>query len=52
VNYYRDGKHILTFKGPVTKGVLAVAISPDGKRGVCVGMDEDHVIALLDLASK
>ena len=33
----------------MTKGVLAVAISPDGNRGVCVGMDDDHMIGLLDL---
>jgi len=32
--------------------VLSVAISPDGKRGVCVGMDDDHEVALLDLTEK
>ena len=38
-----------TFKAPVIKGVLAIAISPDGSMAVCAGMDDDHYIAVLDL---
>lgn len=38
-----------SFKGPVKKGILACAISPDGTFGVCAGMDDDHLVALLDL---
>lgn len=49
VNYYKDKRLIHTFKAPVTKGVLAVAINPEGNLGVCAGMDDEHWIALLDL---
>ena len=38
-----------TFKYPVTKGVLALAISPDGSKAVATGMDDDHMVAVLDL---
>lgn len=34
---------------PVKKGVLAVAINPEGSYGVCAGMDDDHVVTVLDL---
>jgi hypothetical protein len=46
---YENGKFTHNFKSPVTKGVIALSISPDGSRGVCVGMDEDHYVAILDL---
>ena len=49
INYYRDAKLIHTFKAPVTKGVLALAISPDGTKAVAAGMDDDHYVAVLDL---
>ena len=49
VNYYRNAKHVHSFKAPVTKGVLTLAISPDGGRAVAVGMDDEHWIAILDL---
>jgi WD40 repeat protein len=49
VNYYRNAKLVHTFKAPVTKGVLALAISPDGSRAVAAGMDDDHYVAVLDL---
>lgn len=29
-----------------------MSISPNGKLGVCVGMDENHEIAVLDLVNK
>jgi len=37
---------------PVKKGVLAVAISPNGNYGVCAGMDDDHQISVLDLKQR
>lgn len=49
---YKDGQFEHSFKAPVTKGVIAVSISPNGKLGVCVGMDENHEIAVLDLYNK
>lgn len=51
VNYYRSGKLVHTFKAPVTKGVMALAISPDGTKAVAAGMDDDHYVAVLDLKS-
>lgn len=45
----KDGKVKQRFRAPVTKGVLAVAISPNGERAVCAGMDDDHHVALLKL---
>ena len=38
-----------SFLAPVTKGVLALAISPDGSKAVAAGMDDDHYVAVLDL---
>lgn len=29
--------------------MLAIAISPDGSKAACAGMDEDHHVAVLDL---
>lgn len=49
VNYYRNAKLINSFKAPVTKGILALAISPDGTKAIAIGMDDYHEIALLDL---
>ena len=49
VNYYRKGSLVASFKAPVTKGVLAASISPDGTKAVVAGMDDDHEVALLDL---
>lgn len=49
VNYYVNQKLVHTFKGPVKKGVLACAINPESKLAVCAGMDDDHLVALLDL---
>lgn len=49
VNYYRHAKLVRTFKAPVTKGVLTLAISPDGTKAIAAGMDDNHEIALLDL---
>lgn len=49
VNYYVNQKLTYTFKAPVKKGVLACAISPDSELGVCAGMDDDHVVTVLDL---
>jgi WD40 repeat protein len=51
VNYYKNSKLVHSFTAPVTKGVLALAISPDGTKAVAAGMDDDHYIALLDLQS-
>ncbi len=48
---FRDGKFDKSFIAPVKKGVLAIAISPDGRKAVCAGMDDDHSIAVLDLDS-
>ena len=39
----------MQFHAPVKKGVLAVAISPDGRRAACAGLDDDHHVAVLDL---
>ena len=33
----------------MTKGVLALSISPDGTKAVAAGMDDDHEVALLGL---
>ena len=33
----------------LNEGVLAVAISPDGTKAICAGMDDDHHISALDL---
>ena len=49
---YEDGKFIYSFKAPVTKGVIAVAVSPDGRLGVCVGMNETHHVTVIDLDNK
>lgn len=46
---FKDGNLKNKFKAPVTKGVLAIAISPNGDRAACAGMDEDHNVAVLDL---
>lgn len=46
---FRDGVLDKTFPHPVTKGILSVSINHDGTRAVCVGMDDDHHVALLDL---
>jgi len=35
--------------GPVKKGVLACGINPGSTLGVCAGMDDDHLVTLLDL---
>lgn len=37
------------WKGPVKKGIMCVGISPAGKRAACVGMDDKHEIAIVDL---
>lgn len=49
VNYYKNAKLVWSFKAPVTKGVLALSISPDGTKAIAVGMDNEHYLALLDL---
>lgn len=49
MNLYVNGKLNYEFKAPIMKGVLAVAISPDGSLAACAGMDDDHCVALLDL---
>lgn len=46
---FKNGKLTYTYAAPVKKGVLALAISPDGRRAACAGMDEDHTVAILDL---
>ena len=33
----------------MTKGVLALAISPDGTKAVAAGMDDNHDVAVIDL---
>ena len=30
---------------------MAVAISPDGRKAACAGMDDDHHVSVLDLES-
>lgn len=40
------------FKAPVKKGVIAIAISPNGKYAVCVGMDDNHGMAVIDLENQ
>lgn len=49
VNFYKNAELVKSFKAPVTKGVLALSISPDGGKAIAVGMDNDHYLALLDL---
>ncbi len=49
---FKNAKLVSTFVAPVKKGVLSVAISPSGKKAACVGMDEDHHIAILDLENQ
>lgn len=46
---FRDKKLILSFKGVVKKGVMALAFSPDGTKAACAGMDDDHHVAVLNL---
>ncbi len=46
---YRGGEFVYSFKAPVKKGVISISISPNGSLGVCVGIDEDHTIAIFDL---
>jgi microtubule-associated protein-like 6 len=46
---FKNQKLLKTFAAPVKKGVLAVAISPDGKKAACAGMDDDHCVAVLEL---
>ena len=48
---FRNGKLDKTFLAPVKKGVLAIAISTDGRKAACAGMDEDHHVSVLDLES-
>jgi tricorn protease-like protein len=45
----KDTEVIQRFIAPVLKGVLCLAISPEGKLGVCVGMDDYHEVAVVDL---
>jgi tricorn protease-like protein len=49
---YEQGEFKHAFKAPVKKGVIAVAISPNGKFAACVGMDDKHSMAVLDLESQ
>ena len=48
---FRNGKLDKTFSAPVKKGVLAIAISKDGTKAACAGMDDDHHVSVLDLES-
>jgi hypothetical protein len=36
---YKDAKLVHKFVAPVKKGVLTIAISPDGKKAACAGME-------------
>jgi hypothetical protein len=49
VNYYVDKGLVHTFNAPVKKGVLALAINPRSDLAACAGMDDDHLVTLLDL---
>ena len=46
---YQNGKLTKTYPSPATKGFIAIAISPDGRKAACAGMDDDHHIAVLNL---
>ena len=48
---YKNGNLDKKFVAPVKKGVLAIAISPDGRKAACAGMDDDHHVSVLDLES-
>jgi tricorn protease-like protein len=52
VCFYEQGQFIYSIKAPVIKGVIAIAISPNGKYAACVGMDDKHSMAVIDLESK
>ena len=43
---------MFSIKAPVKKGVIAIAFSPNGQFVACVGLDEKHGMAVLDLKSK
>lgn len=45
----KDERVIRKWRAPVTKGVMALAISPSGGLAVCVGMDDKHQLAVIDL---
>lgn len=45
-----EPKVLMRWSAPVTKGVLCVGISPSARLGVCVGMDDNHEVAVIDLA--
>lgn len=45
----KEGRVIRKWRAPVKKGVMALAISPSGRSAVCIGMDEKHQIAVIDL---
>ena len=52
VCFYEKGDFKYAIKAPVIKGVIAIAISPNGKYVACVGMDDNHGIAVIDWESK
>lgn len=46
----QDGVSKCQWRNAVTKGVLCCSISPSAKKAVCVGMDDDHIVAVIDLS--
>jgi hypothetical protein len=48
---YKGGEFYNEFKAPVVKGVIAIAISPKGEFVACVGLDDKHGMAVIDLKS-
>ena len=47
----QKGKKKNEWRNAVTKGVLCLAISPSGDKAVCVGMDDDHTVAVINLST-
>ncbi len=48
---YKEGEFFKSFKAPVIKGVIAIAISPNGENVACVGLDDKHGMAVIELKS-
>jgi hypothetical protein len=44
---YKGGEFFKSFKAPVVKGVIAIAISPNGENVACVGLDDKHGMAVI-----
>lgn len=39
-----------SWSNAVTEGVLCLSISPKGTKAVCVGLDSEHTVAVIDLS--